>query len=182
MDIKCKNCDRLFHISPSRVGKRSICSKSCSNEYRKSVQQTKQIFLKHCECGCGETIRAFNTASRFMRFAFSHQPKREKGWSNGGTYKKGHNGLKGSDNPNWRGGTSLMRNGYLEMRLNGKKKYVHRFVMEQKLGRELLRHEQVHHINHNKLDNRPENLEIVSPSEHGRYHANKMWATGKAGV
>lgn len=36
----------------------------------------------------------------------------------------------------------------------------HRYVMQQKIGRPLLKTEKVHHINGKKNDNRPENLEL----------------------
>ena len=48
--------------------------------------------------------------------------------------------------------------------------YVHRVVMEQKIGRLLERGEHVHHINEDRHDNRIENLEVLSNSEHARKH------------
>lgn len=47
----------------------------------------------------------------------------------------------------------------------------HRLVMERELGRYLTADEVVHHRNGDTLDNRPENLEVMSQSEHARLHA-----------
>lgn len=46
----------------------------------------------------------------------------------------------------------------------------HRYIMQQHIGRNLLPKEIVHHINENKLDNRLENLAIMSRSEHNKLH------------
>lgn len=46
----------------------------------------------------------------------------------------------------------------------------HRLVMEKKLGRRLDPEEVVHHINHDKLDNRPENLEVMTLAQHTSSH------------
>jgi hypothetical protein len=50
----------------------------------------------------------------------------------------------------------------------------HRYVAECRLGRKLERSELVHHINRDPSDNRPENLLIVSHTEHSRLHKSDI--------
>lgn len=82
----------------------------------------------------------------------------------------------GPKNPVWKGRVERS-SGYVGVRkpdhpYASKDGYVmeHRLVMEEQLGRYLKPDEDVHHINHNKKDNRPENLMVISKSEHSKFH------------
>ena len=61
-------------------------------------------------------------------------------------------------------------NKYKAMKINGKKKDEHRYIIEKFLGRKLTFNEVVHHINGNKNDNRIENLVVMSRAEHTKLH------------
>ena len=77
--------------------------------------------------------------------------------------------ITGKSNPRYRHGH---KNGYEMCKVNGSWKPTHRVIIEQHLGRKLKKDEVVHHINHDKLDNRLENLKVMTISEHIKYHRN----------
>lgn len=56
-------------------------------------------------------------------------------------------------------------------KVNGR--HEHRTVAEQMLGRPLEPGEIVHHIDRNKRNNAPENLQVMTQSEHARLHAQE---------
>lgn len=60
--------------------------------------------------------------------------------------------------------------GYIIKNTNGTTIYQHRYIMEEYLGRKLKQSEHVHHKNHDRSDNRIENLEVISASNHAKKH------------
>lgn len=61
--------------------------------------------------------------------------------------------------------------GYITRYISGRGSILeHRYIMEMHLGRRLNDSEVVHHINHNKLDNRIENLQLMTKREHTAHH------------
>jgi len=82
------------------------------------------------------------------------------------SYARGRNwGRRGSDSVNWKGGRSLTKDGYIELRIDGKQKPEHRYVWESSYGA-IEPGWVVHHLNGQKTDNRIENLQAMPRKSH----------------
>lgn len=103
MIILCRTCNKEFYISLSRINKRFNCSKKCLalNQRKGNVKN------------CGFCKKEFySRPSRKQLFCSENCQHKGQiihnrdiiGYKNGGTYEKGHEALKGEDNPNWKGG------------------------------------------------------------------------------
>lgn len=79
----------------------------------------------------------------------------------------------GETNPNYKGG-HIDQYGYKIIYVDRIKIKEHRYVMEQFLGRKLSRDEEVHHINGDKLDNRVDNLSVLSKKAHSNLHWGRL--------
>jgi hypothetical protein len=82
----------------------------------------------------------------------------------------------GVKSPLWRGGITKSAQGYLTFTSspsNGENagRTVHRVIGEWVAGRSLKSCEHVHHKDGDKLNNHPDNLQILSASEHAQLHA-----------
>ena len=96
-----------------------------------------------CLCGCGT---ALGSGRRYVK----------------GHTLRSHAGRpaapSGPQNGNWRGGASIDVNGYRRLNVGGRRLLEHRIVVERALGRPLPESAVVHHVNGDRLDNRPQNL------------------------
>lgn len=88
----------------------------------------------------------------------------------------GHKGKTGIEHPCWKGGQVTDRDGYIRTWAPDhewpRKGYMmeHVRIVEIRIGRKILPSECVHHIDHNRKNNAPENLQLMTRSEHSKLH------------
>lgn len=136
---------------------KKICTtEGCNNEIRckgvcnKHYHVMKKLRrMKPCGCGCGELTAHTYKHGHHTRL-FSSEEQSRRGRMNNGDTQRGRGAGK------W----YVKRAGVHE----------HRTVAEKMMGRKLTFDDVVHHINGDKRDNRPENLEVMTRAEHVAVH------------
>lgn len=157
MELPCATCGKpVYRAASAATDKPRFCSRTCQFE-----GQRLQSVRVACEV-CGKEMLLAPSTAALRRFC-------SRGC-------EGAHRLKRSTGEMYNGRPVLINaQGYVTRYepthpQAGKTGRVleHRLVMERVMGRPLTRDEQVDHINRVKHDNRPENLQLLSPREHQR--------------
>lgn len=165
-NVQCPNCRVYFYPVYYGVNKfQRYCSKSCSvkaqhkrkeigfENYNPNYVDGRSYKVSKCKCGKSTSDYRNKNCLKCYREKMS-----EANWKGGKFLHQGYRYIYLPEHP------FAVSGGYIKE---------HRLVVEKQLKRYLTKEEIVHHINCNKLDNRIENLQVMSKSQHTTHH-NKI--------
>ena len=142
VDVECAYCGKSFERMPSQLKEQNnFCSPLCANTFR---QDRTVVTCDHCGCSFEKWTNRVNEKGNYCS-------KRCAGIAS-------------------RNNAQVNSSGYRLIWVDNNLTLEHRYVMECHLGRPLRADEVVHHINENKLDNRIENLQVMTPNDHMSLH------------
>jgi len=188
---KCKICNGVFKVPPSKIkkGYGRFCSSKCYGLWRKTLVGERHPLFERIKKTCLSCKRKFFAKPGYKFCSLSCYWKSLKGkrpihldrtgkksWCKGKTLPH----YRGANNHLWKGGKYHKKSGYIGIisythPFRDKHSYVpeHRIVIEKIIGRYLKPTEQVHHINKIKSDNRPQNLmAFKTDRSHKRFEHN----------
>lgn len=152
-DLTCEVCGGSYRTATARALETSrYCSREC-----KRVGETRPRTEVACPA-CGDSFETYETsAGERHRIFCSHKCATDSNVKRSVGRK-----VNGRD-------VTMHVSGYLMVWAPDRGRIMeHRYVMEQALGRQLRTDEHVHHMNNIKMDNRLENLALLSPSTHAQ--------------
>lgn len=143
------------------------CSPSCASRARTARQMAEGRWVRPQRSAQGDRIACEACGAPFYRRP--QEVARDRRWCSRACWYGSAAFRAFNDGRRSPTGRMDNGNGYVRVRdETGRWVLEHRLVMERVLGRRLLPDETVHHINHVRDDNRPENLEVQRRGDHAR--------------
>src|SRR3972149_10771516 len=124
--------------------------KNCKKLFKTYPSRVKNGKGKFCGRSCSSSYNNRGKKNHFSKDRYFGKGEKSSRWKGGTKKERGYILVYKPSHP-------FSTNGYVRQ---------HRLVMEKKMGRHLKPKEIVHHMNHNKSDNRPENLMLMNGSDH----------------
>jgi endogenous inhibitor of DNA gyrase (YacG/DUF329 family) len=154
--IACVICSVPIYRQPEAIERgRQFCSRACANE-----SQRKSQIVKLCEqCGAEMRLRPSAAVRRYCSKSCDTAAKTKQPTG------RLHNGRPVLMNR--QGYLTVYEPGHPNANVQGRI-LEHRLVMSTALGRPLLSSEHIDHINQDRADNRPDNLQVMSPTDHSK--------------
>ena len=135
----------------------------------------KRSYSRNRYSSSGSSRRSYSGRSRRSYSPTRNSsPRRRFSGSSSRSYKPTRSRSSYGTSARRTGVSTRIKNGYSQFydRRSGSWKFTHRRVAEKKLGGSIRPGYEVHHKNHNKRDNRPSNLTVLSKSAHRAVHRN----------
>lgn len=151
----CSKCTKIFYCRWNRKRPPQYCSNNCRN-----ISRQRRVNVT-CQLCCKSFIRTNCIFAQSRRHFCS--------------YRCWYKYSQGKNCHLWKRGWWLNGQGY-KMIMTGRRKVAeHIYIMEKIIGRKMKGRgkEVVHHIDHNKLNNDPKNLRLMTMSDHVKLHADQ---------
>lgn len=182
--LSCQTCGESFKVPPSRSKSAKYCSKRCADPHRNADMRLAKLEVV-CQ-QCGKTFlehRSHAGRRKYCSYECKHSNKDYKATISSHT--------AGASSPQWKGGSTDHSCGYIYKHAPNHPFSSNGYVFEHRLVAEKCLRESdpeskhliplgdnlylsptavVHHINQDRKDNRPENLTVLTKSEHNSLH------------
>jgi hypothetical protein len=179
-DILCKFCHKSFHPKNSKT---LFCNEKCFRQstrgrtawnkgltiqdprVQKYARKKTGSYKKCLICKKDYYVHHFTkNIAQFCSYKCYWEDKSNK--------------LSGDNCRFYKRGWFYTENGYIGTSCKNKQTDMHRLIMEKHIGRKLASNEVVHHKNRIKTDNRIENLQLMTNSEHTKLHYKEKKTLG----